>query len=495
MRLVATLIQHRWKAFFRSPTWQREFGIYILLGFLMLYFTVLFLFVGIYIEQFLGEVFPETNLIATFHRVLFYYLVADLIARFVMQGNPVLHAGPYLHLPIKKTSLIHVILAQVPFTWFNFFPCLIAVPFAVQLLIPAYGAVAAVAWFFALLTILVGNAYLIFLVRKKMSVRPYWIGLLLGLLIMMVIADYYNLLPVSHLFAAAFDYLLAAPYQLLIPLAWCVGLYYFAYQSLQGLYEEDTSSSGSRTVSATGSFSFLQRYGVEGALMTNELKLILRHKRTRAVLITSLVIFPVAISIYSDELEQILSPLKIFIGVYMTGAIILNYGQFLIAWEGQHIDALLANRISLLSYLNSKYKLLIIFGIIGFLLTLPFIYYGWKILVLNFVCLLFNIGVTTWITIYFAFYNRKALELNESIWLNHQGISGAQILLSLIIAAFPCAIYAIPYYLGYPWLGVTVLAVVGSLGWMMRRFWLQRMTLRFQKVKYAMAEGFRNTEL
>src|SRR5450631_1976915 len=67
-------------------------------------------------------------------------------------------------------------------------------------------------------------------------------------------------------------------------------------------------------------------------------------------------------------------------GLFMTGLFIVNYGQFLFAWQSSHFDGLMASHLSVRTYIKSKFVLFTAVCTILLLLTSFYGLLSWKII-------------------------------------------------------------------------------------------------------------------
>ncbi|MEM9023490.1 MAG: DUF5687 family protein, partial [Bacteroidota bacterium] len=168
-----------------------------------------------------------------------------------------------------------------------------------------------------------------------------------------------------------------------------------------------------------------------------------------------------------------------------------SYGQFLLGWDSSNFDAILTQNISALDYLRSKWLLFVVATTVLFILTLPYGFFGWHALLINFAAFCLNIGVNSFVIMYFATVNPKKIDLSKSNTFNWQGVSGTQFFMILPVLGGPLLVYLPFGALGYRELGLGVLAGIGLLGFAMSSFWLKRLAARLVRQKYAIAANFR----
>ncbi len=114
---------------------------------------------------------------------------------------------------------------------------------------------------------------------------------------------------------------------------------------IENLYLEELSTKAKSKISTD--YPFLNRFGKVGELVALELKLILRHKRSRTVFLTGFLFLFYGFLFYRpEELDKSNFGIMLLAAILMTGISIVNYGQFMFAWQSAHFDGLLANKIN-----------------------------------------------------------------------------------------------------------------------------------------------------
>ena len=494
MNLARTLLQHRWKAFLRSPSLgQRLVGAF-LLGMVVLLLGVSLFALGQNLDKVFAQLLPNRDPVVVIHQGVLYYLLFDLVGRYFVQGMPVANIAAYRHLPIRRSALVRFVLGQVPLTLFNALPWLVVGPFVVTLIYPQFGGGAALGWLVAFGALLLISSYLVFFARLQVAVRPARVLIALSLLMLLLLLDRSGVIPLSTFSKEAFGALAIAPAWAAVPASLSVILVVGIGRWMsRGFYLEDIPARPASTgLQRLESARLRQRYGVEGLLLLNELKLIARHRRSRTVVVSSLlIIIAYALLFYPDETDvQLGNSSLILPGVAITGSIMLTYGQFLLAWEGAHFDGMLAANVSARTYLKSKHRLLSSFCLVNYLLTLPLGGLGWPILVVNSACFLFNWGVSSWLVVYFAISNRERVDMKSGSLFNWQGVSTSQMWLSILILLIPVLLGSLANW-WIPGGGVILISGLGLLGWLTRGYWLREIIRRFWQEKYPMAAGFR----
>lgn len=169
----------------------------------------------------------------------------------------------------------------------------------------------------------------------------------------------------------------------------------------------------------------------------------------------------------------------------------INYGQYLYSWQSSHFDFTLTKPVSLREVVNSKYWLLGAVSVICFLLTIPYVFFGWHIVLTNAAMLFFNLGVNAFIIMNLAMWSPKKIDMTKGGAFNIQGVGAAQWVMGLPIFLGPYVFYLPLSLMGYPLAGTLLVGFVGLLGIMFRPWLLNMTARRLQQRKHVIAEGFR----
>jgi hypothetical protein len=192
--MFGSLFLHQWKETRRSSVFQKSIAVNIILGFIIAYFLLAFLALGFFIDNILQEVYPNQQPEDAFHGFLFYYFLVDLYFRFLLQDLPVMSIQHYLHLPIKKSKLLHYVLLKSLPNLFNLGLLLVFVPFMIKVLIPAYGTGVALTWLGSMVLLTFANNFILIYFKRQLTANPK-LTILFGVLIAgLMLLDYFQLL-------------------------------------------------------------------------------------------------------------------------------------------------------------------------------------------------------------------------------------------------------------------------------------------------------------
>ncbi|KLT65095.1 DUF5687 family protein [Pedobacter sp. BMA] len=489
--MLSTFLSHQRKAFWRSRNRGGSMATQILLGFFMLYFLAVALGVGFGMTVFLPKIFPNQDILRSFNGLILYYFTLDFMMRLQLQELPTLSIIPYLHLKVSKNKIINFLNIKALFSAFNIWPVFLFFPFIFIEIADIYGGFTTLMYIVSILSLTIFNNYLVLYIKRKSITNALYT--VAGLLIIAAFAalEYFKVISLmkaaDYVFKAVAEY----PYIGFVFTLAAITIYILNSRFLlSNLYVEEMGSKKEKKVSTD--YAFLNRFGKVGELAALELKLILRHKRSRSSLILGVLflfygfIFYKQPMIASDSFGKMM-----FAAIFMTGVSIIIYGQFMFAWQSGHFDGLLSNKINFKDFIKAKFLL---FTIASTVMTLLSTFYGFlspKLLLLHLVCYLYNIGFGTVIVLYLATLNYKRLDITKAASFNYQGTGATQWLLMFPYALTPILMYLPFGLLKMPYWGLAVIGIFGVIMLLLRSFWINLITAKFEKQRYKIAEGFR----
>jgi len=483
------LISHQQKAAMRSPIFGKSVGIKLLMGFIFFIISLELLGFSFYIGRTLAEKGgnPLDELLSYF----IYFFFGMLILRSLLQKLPTMALRPYLLLPIKKSRLVNFVLTKPLFNILNIIPILILLP----MLIPISQHFSSEQIWLILMTLIICDLFInylaIYIKRVQVKYELVFYIFLLSIVTFWLI-DYFEVIDIRSYSTIIFKSLLDQPSFLFIPTSLFLGAYFLNYRLLLNNFSLEEFSKGSGSVKGSLSkITYLERFGKIGEFMLLEMRMIVRNKRSRTQLMMIPLFALYGLMIYSkpDVIDS--EGLLLFVGIFMTGGFMMTFGMYFFAWESGHFDRILTSNTSYLNFLKSKYNLMVLSSLLMYLLILPYTYYGSYILLVNTVALIFNIGVNTFVLLYFACNNRKFMDLSGGSAFNFQGVSAQHFFLMFPILIFPLIIYAPFGVADTPELGLVLITLIGLLGIIFHEKLLIAVTKRFVSKKYQMAEGFR----
>jgi hypothetical protein len=476
--------------------WQRNIALNLLMLFMMAYLLGLFVVAGIFLEDIILSVHKKSvSALSVFNSFIFYYLLADMLSRIFFQSLPVIHIQPYLHLPIRRSLLVHNVIYRALLHGYSLLPLALLIPFYVVTVLPKIGPLYGLIWLLQVLLVLfTANLFMAYLKRKSIT-KPlhYFSGVLIGALV--ALTAYQQWLPWTVWSREFFDAPSTGNIITLIPAGLAfAGVYYLNFQVLRhALYPEDavpTTQSSSRLeqlLDTREGNSMVSRY------LLSELKMMLRNKRTRSVFFMSLFFSLYGLVFYLRQEDYgAYSTMFVFAGVFTQGAFLMMYGQFLFSWESAYMDGYHARPMQWKAFVQAKWILMAASVFVMFLLSLPMGYFfGIHITWINLASAVFNVGFNSFVMVTMATYNKKRIDLGRGSTFNWQGVGATQWLVGLPTIFLPAMLY-LPFSLFeayHP--GLITLASIGVISLVFYKGWIQVIVKNLKDRKYQTLEGYR----
>lgn len=484
----------QWKAFFRSSSLGKSIGLKILMAFLAIYFAVIFLLLGIGMYPLLTEMYPDQPPLHMANRFILLWLGLELVLRFMLKTLPVMSIKPLLIAPVPKKKVVNYVLIKSLLSFYNLLPLLLLIPFAIFLSYKTdIAPISLIAWVIAVFSLILAVDYANFLLKKKFTDNLKALIPVVIIALGFIVLEYLDIFRSTLLFGNALDYLVENPWLAIVPVLLFLALFKWNQINLKRRFYLDDSIGGRAKEVNTQEFQWVRRFGDIAPFLQLDLKLIWRNKRPRTTVFLALMLLSYGLIFYPQESYQTMETVYVFVGIFMTGIFMINFGQFIPAWDATYYSMMMSQNIPLKKYLASKVGLITFSIVVLTILTTPYVYFGTNILIMNIACAIYNIGINVPILLYTGSFNRKRIELEKSPFMNYQGTGAAQWLVGIPLILVPIAVFwPLNRFVSYE-VGVAVLAGLGFLGIILRKPIMDFIERAYRKNKYAMIQGFKQT--
>lgn len=479
------ILRHQWLSFRRSPSFEKDIGIKIfltLLGFLVLMNLI---FVSANLNETLEALGVDSEPTQLVNKFLLYYFVSELAIRYIMQTVPVLDIEPYLHLPIRRKLVTRFLVWKSIITPYNLIAPAVFIPLSISTFIPAIGLGKSLIWLaFSLLLSLCLHFFNILFKKKLESKNTAWLILALIIGVHYIGNEFFsfNLIPLGEWAMTTYN----NPLLLFIPLALVGILIFISYQFFnQNLYLEDLFDAKMMAgEQITSRLSGWENKGLMNTLIVQELKLIFRHKRSRqSVLFAGIFLF-YPLFIFSMGKESQSEFMAIFVSIFFTGIFIIQYGQFLWSWNTNQMDFFLTKINPYTHWVESRYRLLVYSVLITSVLSLPYFYYGYEVMLIMGATAIYNVGINSMLIMRMSLWGPKPIELDKSSMMNYQGVGAAQFVVGIPLIIGPMVVYGPFTYFFNSQIGILAIAVVGVIGIVLRKPFFNAVAKKLKKDKY-----------
>jgi hypothetical protein len=488
--MIKQFLSLEWKSFFRSASFGKSLGIKIFMGFISLYFIAMFLGMGLLLFPGLKKMYPDQDPLLIVNSLLFYWILFDLVLRFFFQKLPVMSVKPLLTLPIKRGQVVNYVLVKSVLSFFNILPLFAIVPFGITLIYHDYPIINVAFWMLALLVVVLIVNFLNFILEsfsseKELSFLP--IIVIVGGLYAL---NHFNIISFNKIFGDAFNAIYNQPYLVVAPILLLVLCYVFNFKILkQKLFLDSGLKTKIKEVNASN-LEWTKNFGDIAPFMQLDLKLIWRNKRTKSSVWMLAIGLLYGLFFYPQPTYQNMPWFFVFIGVFSTGIFLINFGQFIPAWDSSYYKLLMSQNIKYEQYLKSKFTLMAVSVLILFVLGIPYVFFGWKILLAHFAAAIYNVGVNTHVILYGGSFNRKKIDLSQKAAFNYQGTGAVQWLIGIPLLLLPMGIFAAGYYLVGFEIACLILTILGVIGIVLHPKLMTLITQKYLDSKYKMIDAF-----
>ncbi|MDO1502218.1 DUF5687 family protein [Winogradskyella maritima] len=488
--MIKRFLYLEWKQYFRSSYWQKNLALNILMVFMALYFVAIFIGMGVGAYFILKKAYPEQDPFVVASSFMFYFILGDLLMRFFFQKLPVMSVKPLLTQNIKRSTIVNFVLGKSALSFFNFLPLFFTVPFAVVLLSKGYAFGMVATWVLTMLLISLISNFVNFIIEAFSAEKE------LGFLPLILVAgglfaiDYFQLFSLKDLIGNAILSIANNPLLIVIPALILVAVYLYNYKILREKLFLDAGLKSKAQEVKTSDLAWTKRFGDVAPFMQLDLKLLWRNKRPKSTLFILALGLLYGLFFYPQPMYRDMTFMFAFIGVFSTGIFLVNFGQFIPAWDSGYYKMLMSQNIKYEQYLRSKFMLIAMSVIILFILGIPYVYFGWKILIAHFAAAIYNIGVNSHVVLFGGSFNRKKIDLNQRAAFNYQGTGAMQWIIGFPLLILPMAIFGIANWLIGFEVAVGILIVLGLTGIVLHKKLMKIITQRYLNSKYKMIDAF-----
>ncbi len=479
--MIKQFLKLEWKGFFRKASFQTNLALKILMifGALMLVLYLGMAGVGVYfiLED---QGFPP---FVTVNKFMIYYVIGDLILRYVGQKMPVVHIQPLLLLPFSKPKIVKFALGKTVLSFWNWMHAFFFIPFSIVLIAHSYNPLGVLVWHLGMVALIYANNFINIFLNDKL-----WLVLSLGgVLAALGFAQYYGYFDITSytqvFFQGLYDHLwiVIFPILLLVAVATIAFKYFLARLYLDaGLAKKVTQASG-------GDLGWLDRFGKLATFLKNDVRLILRNKRSKTTVFMSILFLFYGLLFFGDLIEVYSGPFwRMFAAVFVSGGFLFSFGQFVPSWDSSYYPLMMTQNIKYKEYLKSKWLLVVIATAFSAVLCIPYLFFGWEVLMAIVVGAIFNMGINAHLVLLGGAYIKTPIDLQSAkkAFGDKSSFNLKTLLVSLPKMLGPMALYAIGHFTIGPWLGYVLVALAGLIGFAFRDKVFDKIIAIYKKEKY-----------
>jgi hypothetical protein len=493
-KLITALLKQNLVRLRRSPEFNKRLATNIVLGILLAVLLADLLYVSLNINILLRNI-PGANPVKLINEIAFIYFPIDYILRLIFQKYRSVSIKPYLILNIPRESIVDIMLIKTSQSLLNLVPFFLFLPFALTEMLLHYSLISVTAWFLTIFFVCFVNAYIANYSKIMFRIYPVKTILVHVVVFGIVAASAFLLSPYPKLWSSVLKVVLQNPYLCLTPLVTAMLVFQMNHRFLfANLFIEEEKNSEKEKVKREKdlkeSFTFLSSFGKAGQFILLEIKMILRNKRPKPLLYMSFFFVFYGLLFYTQPMYG--DYFKVFVGSFMSGVFLYTYGILIFGWESSYFGFIMTTHIDMQTYLRAKYYFMAAVTTVLYLLTSFYVIFGIKILFINTALFLFNLGITPFIILFMATFNKIKYNLAEGMY-SQQGKGTQQYLGSLIVMGLQMGLlYVLRLFLSFE-NSMVVFAVIGLTGAALHIKFISIIEKFFYTKKYSMIAGFKQT--
>ena len=484
------LLHLQWKSYLRSAAFTSGVITSVFYLFGMLYFIGIFTFLGNISFEILDEevgVEPLTFV----NQYMIYGTSFWVVWRYFIQKMPVLNIKALLILPIKGNSIVHYALGRTVFSFFNISNAFFFIPFSIALVDNGYPFSQVLSWHLAIVAIVFCTNYLNILINDRNDVF-YGVALIL---VLFAVFQRYNIFDITTYTGPIFDSFYNDPIYALIPWLMLLLLYRSTFTHFKLRMYLDAGLQVVKKDAQEIRLGWLNRFGRTAIFVKNDIKLILRNKRSKMTLWISLYFFFCGLIFFTDSSGGLYDdPVwKIFAGIFVTGGFLFTFGQYVPSWDSAYYPLMMSQNIVYREYLNAKWSMITIATLFSTLMGTFYLLFGWDVYAAILTGAIYNIGINGYLVLLSGAYIKTPIDLTSTKkpFGDKQAFNAKTLLLTLPKIFLPMILYFLGSLFGGEWVGYMTVAFTGILGYFLKNKVFDLIETLYKTEKYKTLKAYK----
>ena len=486
------LLQLQWKSYSRSSAFTSGVVTSIFYLFGMLYFIAMFTLLGFgsfYLID--GDMGVEPLMFI--NKYMVYGTSFWVVWRYFIQKMPVLNVKALLSLPVKENTIVHYALGRTLFSFFNISNAFFFVPFSIVLVNNGYPIPQVLSWHLAIVAIVFCTNYINILINDRNDVF-YTVA---SVLILFAGLQYYDIFDITQHMGPVFDTFYNSPIYTLIPWLILILLYRSTFTHFKHRMYLDSGLQEVKKEAQNLQLGWLNRFGRTAIFVKNDIKLILRNKRSKMTIWVSIGFLFYGVLFFTDTTGGLYNaPVwKIFAGIFVTGGFLFTFGQYVPSWDSSYYPLMMSQNIVYREYLNAKWAMITIATMASTVLGSFYIIFGWDVYAAILTGAIYNIGVNGHLVLLSGAFIKSPIDLTTTTkpFGDKQAFNAKTLLLSLPKLFLPMILYFIGSLFGGEWVGYMTVAFTGLLGFFLKNKVFNWIETLYKVEKHKTLEAYKQT--
>lgn len=484
------LIKQQWQRAIRGRDKNNNILISIISFLFFVYFAGCLITLGILVGGALNE--SDFNPFQLFRGSLIYVVISGIAVRFFIQPLSSINLHVYQILPIKRNSLINYLLFSPLLNPLNYIALLFVLPFIYIAIVPSAKIEVALRAVLVFIEIIWLNIFIASYLKRRFSSSPRGIiGIFLffaGLFAM----EYYKVFSLFDISSLFFESIIASSIGWAIPLFFILAAFALSYLYLSdNFYSERFTQSVSCASVNRMNFSFFDRFGIIGEIISLQMKLIWRNKYPRKTFLPILILLATLIISAANPVFKGHSYILYSWMIMIVSLMGIAYGQNAFAWNGTHFEGIMTSNISIREYILSNVRIIQGFCLLVFIILTPIIYFGGiSFAGILFSSLLVGVGFLSYIMVFIATFNSKRINIDKVSTFDTQGVGMKNFLIFIPLTLLGVIIWVLNMFFN-DYIACIVVSLIGLLGVVREKQIVDLCVRQFCKRKHIMCESFR----
>ena len=462
--MLQRFIRLEFKSFFRSSSLAANIVVKIfqLLG--MLYILAIFVFAA-----FGAFYFPKQKLhidpLPFISKFLIYWLIADLFLRYFFQQMPTQNIKPFLTMNISKKTLVNYMISKTFLSFFSWGGLFIYVPLLGILLYNGYDILGSLSWILAIIIL----SFSINLINILLNGKDLAVWIIGGLLVLAGGLDYYKIIALSWASERFFMLFFNHWYAIALPITLFVILYTICRKFIYDNFYLDKGLEMKQEVGKTENIQFLNKYGVLGTFINNDIRMIKRSKAAKSIALGSFLFLFYGLLLFSSPAYKT-AYMQLFMGLFVTGGFLFLFGQRVPSFDSSYYPLMMTLNVPYKEYLKAKWWMIVSAVAVSMVLAVAYAFVSWDLYFTFLAAGLYNVGVNSQVVLLSGAYNKNPVDLNArgKTMGKKNNFSFKNILLILPQMVLPMAVFGATTYLFGTAAAVASLAALGLIGFLFR---------------------------
>lgn len=484
------LLQLQWKSYRRSSAFTSGVVTSIFYLFGMLYFIGIFTLLGFGSFYVIDEDMGVDPLMFI-NKYMVYGTSFWVVWRYFIQKMPVLNVKALLSLPVKENTIVHYALGRTLFSFFNISNAFFFVPFSIVLVNNGYPTTQVLRWHLAIVAIVFCTNYINILINDRNDVF-YTVA---TVLILFAGLQYYDIFDITQHMGPVFDTFYNSPIYTIIPWLILILLYRSTFTHFKHRMYLDSGLQEVKKEAQNLQLGWLNRFGRTAIFVKNDIKLILRNKRSKMTIWVSIGFLFYGLLFFTDTTGGLYNaPVwKIFAGIFVTGGFLFTFGQYVPSWDSSYYPLMMSQNIVYREYLNAKWAMITIATLVSTALGSFYIIFGWDVYAAILTGAIYNIGVNGHLVLLSGAYIKTPIDLTTTTkpFGDKQAFNAKTLLFSLPKLFLPMILYFIGSLFGGEWVGYMTVAFTGLLGFFLKNKVFNWIETLYKVEKYKTLEAYK----